>query len=69
MSIMDCRDFKALKSSTVTLTFLSAFLIVIRVAGYRLLDESFEFFCIHVPALASIILYILAKYLQLKLEA
>ncbi|MEM2849420.1 MAG: hypothetical protein QXI36_04005 [Candidatus Bathyarchaeia archaeon] len=68
MSIMDCRDFKALKSSTVTLTLLSAFLIVIRVAGYRLFDEPFEFFCIYVPALASITLYIFTKYFHLKLE-
>jgi hypothetical protein len=66
---MDYRDLKALKTSMLTLASLSVLLIVIRIAGYRLFDESFELFCIHIPSLASIILYTLLRYLRLKFEA
>lgn len=63
---MDYEDSKSLKFSVVFLTFLSFSFIIIRIAGFRLLDESFEFFCIHLPALASIVLYILVRYFQLE---
>ncbi len=66
---MGYRDLKALKTSMITLTLSSVFLIVIRIAGYRLFDEPFELFCIHVPSLVSIILYTLLRYFRLKLEA
>jgi uncharacterized membrane protein YhdT len=66
---MGYRDLKAFKTSMITLTLSSVFLIVIRIAGYRLFDESFELFCIHVPSLVSIILYTLLRYFRLKLEA
>ncbi|MEM2240013.1 MAG: hypothetical protein QXL27_06875 [Candidatus Bathyarchaeia archaeon] len=66
---MSSENSKTLKFSTVTLTLLSLFFIATRITGFRILDESFELFCIHIPALASIVLYILIRYLQLKVEA
>ncbi|RJS73849.1 hypothetical protein CW710_02730 [Candidatus Bathyarchaeota archaeon] len=64
---MNGSDLEVLRRSVAVILTVSLLLIFFRILGFRLLEDAFEFLCIHIPALSALILYISIRIGWLKI--